>query len=1560
MSEQKGDIKRGESNEAAIEESKTPDPIADAGSTDQALQGAGENLSETSEAVVGAVKALKGLADGSVSPLEAALDIKGAIDAVQGLSGQLSESLMMPLMTHLAAFKGEAFLPVAKQLDPVMGIDVHFVTVPPGTPVPLPHPYISVLFRAKDWVSCMVNMVKAELMSKIQEDQPNANEPQTKAEEAAQAKTDKLINQADGLVSTALGMAGLSATVLIGGVLPRAITGTTSRVIPHIPMGAGFHPSFDVPVAKDNGTVYLGSLFVTADGDPMAGMMHLNYDCWDIGIIDLFKSQRNSTKKSPDPKNPKTELFVPSGSILPIPWSRPVLVNTIPTPINPLSIGDRLFKAGLSKLKLGQRFRKLAEKGISKLPFSCATKTKLSKHLGTGQSHPVEVAEGYFYTDNEDFSLSGVIPLVWERTWYSYSPYEGPLGYGWHHSYDMAIGFDWEARVATIRMNDGRGVDIELPNSPDKPTFHRLEKLYLCVDENGDYYVKNTAGLCYYFTKEEYPMKGSERKQQLLEKIVDRNGHQIQLSYKANGALTQLIDSAERTLTFETDNEGRITTIYAPHPKQENERFAIAQYSYSEEGDLLTHTDALGQPMHFAYQNHLMVKEIWRNGTVWTFTYDGKGTGAKCIEVRGTDDLLHYTFDYSDPHCTLVRDSLGYTKAFHHHNGRVIKYIDPEKGEWNSHYNSFSELEMETDPLGNTTSYLHDKWGNMVKVIEPDGSLTQMEYYDPYNKHLLTEATDPRGGKWEWNYDEVGNLTERKTPLGATTAFKYEEGLLCSLTDALGATTEVKYDDQKNIKQIKAPNEGYTKYEYDHLGQCTAITNPHQLRQLRHYDLLGRVEYLQDFDNNNISLSYDAMDNVVRYRDSNGKDIRYRYKGLNKLIERTEGDSTVRFKYDTEGQLRRIVNEEGEEYLFDLDGNGNVRKETAFDGLIREYERNQAGWVTKVQRTKKRHTNYEYDPNGRIAQVSYHDGSSEQYLYEAGFLKEATNADAVVSFERDKLGNITKESTKRTNSEEVTEVYSEYDILGRRIKLSSNLGADISYELDKLSNISKIAAGDWEAKIDYDELGLEIYRQLTGGVKHETRRDRLGRMRHQVTKDGQGANIYWKEYQWGIDYRLYNIIDHTYKDRDIAFDYDDKGYLVRAIYAKKEEQFRTPDKLGNLYETKDKKDRKYKNSQLREDRTYYYHYDVEGNLIFKEHIKDVGFRPFFSGSELRDLGINPKSTGKGFLYTWNANGSLRSVTDLKGVTYRFRYDAFGRRLEKRRMASTFRFVWDGNVLLHETFKKDNSENTELTTWVFEGFVPTAKLVNGKAYSIISDHLGTPILAIDSEGNEVWNRQLDIYGRVKREIKASSLGDDVRPFIPFLYQGQYYDFETKLAYNRYRYYSPEIGAYISQDPIRLNGNNPNLYGYVKDPNISVDIFGLAGTGGAYMFGFANGDKYIGKGEEDRMKNSIGIRSKQVKGKKEDDTIIGKAHISTNGNNELGKMVEYQAMIDAGFTRNEIPSDYLNQILSGETAWNDNPELRDEARELAKELKRLYDADVEARKNEEEKNKKNNCT
>ena len=65
-----------------------------------------------------------------------------------------------------------------------------------------------------------------------------------------------------------------------------------------------------------------------------------------------------------------------------------------------------------------------------------------------------------------------------------------------------------------------------------------------------------------------------------------------------------------------------------------------------------------------------------------------------------------------------------------------------------------------------------------------------------------------------------------------------------------------------------------------------------------------------------------------------------------------------------------------------------------------------------------------------------------------------------------------------------------------------------------------------------------------------------------------------------------------------------------------------------------------------------------------------------------------------------------------------------------------------------------------------------------------------------------------------------------PECPFRYQGQYEDSETGLYYNRFRYYDPNSGNYLSQDPIGLEGGS-KLYGYVHDPNSWIDILGLSG-------------------------------------------------------------------------------------------------------------------------------------
>jgi RHS repeat-associated protein len=182
---------------------------------------------------------------------------------------------------------------------------------------------------------------------------------------------------------------------------------------------------------------------------------------------------------------------------------------------------------------------------------------------------------------------------------------------------------------------------------------------------------------------------------------------------------------------------------------------------------------------------------------------------------------------------------------------------------------------------------------------------------------------------------------------------------------------------------------------------------------------------------------------------------------------------------------------------------------------------------------------------------------------------------------------------------------------------------------------------------------------------------------------------------------------------------------------------------------------------------------------------------------------------------------LERVTTPQQVRITFGYDALGRRVYKEAKHTRTCWLWDGNTPLHEWTETEKQPQIDLVTWVFEegGFVPAARLTETSNQSIVTDYLGAPVQMYDAKGEKTWEAQLDIYGRV-RTFVGRSLSD-----CPFRYQGQYEDAETGLYYNRFRYYDPSIGSYISQDPIGLLGYNPTLYGYVKDVNSWIDVFGL---------------------------------------------------------------------------------------------------------------------------------------
>ena len=281
---------------------------------------------------------------------------------------------------------------------------------------------------------------------------------------------------------------------------------------------------------------------------------------------------------------------------------------------------------------------------------------------------------------------------------------------------------------------------------------------------------------------------------------------------------------------------------------------------------------------------------------------------------------------------------------------------------------------------------------------------------------------------------------------------------------------------------------------------------------------------------------------------------------------------------------------------------------------------------------------------------------------------------------------------------------------------------------------------------------------------------------------------------------------------------------------------------------------------MAEDREHFYHYDCEGNLVFKE------FRTLdWAGVSVplgvqkahleEELGITFRAFGAGWRYDWQSDGMLSRVVRPDGKEVSFAYDALGRRTEKTYEGVTTHFVWDGNVPLHEWQEvSSDTEKTNITTWLFEQdtFIPAAKLAaNGESFSIVSDYLGTPLQAFDNNGNKVWEQELDIFGRKRTGNNNSS-------FIPFKYQGQYEDVETGLYYNRFRYYDPNTGTYISKNPIGLAGNNPTLYGYVGDCNKWFDLFGLD-----YFYQLIKHDKVVYNGitknpVKDRIADHIGVK------------------------------------------------------------------------------------------------------
>src|SRR5215204_4588268 len=315
-------------------------------------------------------------------------------------------------------------LPASRHLLPVVGIDIHMIIIL-GAPVPVPHPFIGLVFDPMDWIP------------------------------------------------------KIGASVNVNGI-PRANSGTNGMLGTkvHIPMGGPF--AMAPTIGHDSMNVF-GSPRVKAEGSYFTGAGFMVMSCNDVGMPLSLKPGK---KFKPIPT-----LYLPTSVSLPIPGGKPVIVGGPYVPDLMGILMGLVMSFGFGALmKIGGKALKKALTALNKKvlkKFKCTQ--GLSKKFCKHGFEPVNLITGSVLYEKTDFEIPGIIPIKWERSWYSDSGYEGLLGYGTHLCYDISLRIFESDNAIGVILPDGRTAGFPLLIAEKEKFYNRPEKLTLTCKGRDQY-----------------------------------------------------------------------------------------------------------------------------------------------------------------------------------------------------------------------------------------------------------------------------------------------------------------------------------------------------------------------------------------------------------------------------------------------------------------------------------------------------------------------------------------------------------------------------------------------------------------------------------------------------------------------------------------------------------------------------------------------------------------------------------------------------------------------------------------------------------------------------------------------------------------------------------------------------------------------------------------------------------------------------------------------------------------------------------------------------------------
>jgi RHS repeat-associated protein len=953
--------------------------------------------------------------------------------------------------------------------------------------------------------------------------------------------------------------------------------------------------------------------------------------------------------------------------------------------------------------------------------------------------------------------------------------------------------------------------------------------------------------------------------------FVDASGVATTYQYDGQGRLTTMTRRGRSLGLFYSDGTARPAQLLGP------ENVVLATYTYTSGGALETVRYPDGGGYKYGYDS--------AGKMAWVSDLDGHlierheywGSQALTSETSDGRDKLTFTYNAGS---TVVTDATGVATTYEYAtfahvarvtkvtgpcsdcggsggvgtrvwtydgSGNVVRYQNEIGDQWNYTFGPEKELLTETDPYEQTTTYTYYADGRIHTRSGPDGSLTTYTY-GPAGPLTLGEkvsasetrttamtytasgqlesVTDPRSKTTSMSYTSMGDLETVTDPLSHVTHFGYDSfGRRSTIQDPLGHTTTTAYDSQGRVTRVTQHDGTHSDFAYDRRGRRTSVTDAAGRVTRYVYDPYGRLERTIDPMGGATVYVYDLMGRLTSLTDANGHTTRFVYDQdrLVQTIYPGTDSPTETYTYDAGGRIRTKTDRRGVLTTFDYDALGRLKSKTYSDGTPT--------------------ATYTYDEDGAI-----------------GRLTTAANGTDTLHWTYDLLGQLKSESSTR-NSSSVSYVY---DAAGNRVSVSLDGQVFVTYQYDDASRLTNITRGSSVFGFEYDDANRRTRMTYPNGVTTTYAYDSLNRLTglqaqrpgpdptvtsFGYTYDAAGNRVtkvlpeFTETYAYDPLYRLTGV-DRTGTQTGLwryAYDgvgnrtsaqtgaaaiestYDERNQL-RSSTAGGQMLWRgTLDEPGNVIFTSALVNGQparmlpgnvfeaaldmHSGTNAVELRAT----DVNGNVTTKNYEVDVaGNGATYTYDPNGNLTSKTEGTDN-WAYTWNAENQLVKVEKNGAEAARFAYDAGGRRVEKVAGGVTTTYVFDEREILRE------QQGASVTKYTHGpgGDEPIEGEADGSALYYSADGIGSLAAASTSAGVVAFTRQYDAWGTL--QDGASRDG--------YAFTGREWDPEISLYYYRARYYEPNIGRFISEDPIGLRGDL-NLYRYaLANPIRFRDPLGL---------------------------------------------------------------------------------------------------------------------------------------